>query len=55
LTPHVQEHFTDQILGHRLVTDEAKHKPVHAHLMASEQNLHREPVALGDPTDQDFV
>jgi hypothetical protein len=33
----------------------AKHKPIHAHLMASEEYLHRESVALGDPSDQDFI
>ena len=55
LTPHVQKHFADQILGHCLVADEAKYEPVHTHLMTCKQHLHREPVALGDPADKNFV
>jgi hypothetical protein len=55
LTPHVQEHVADQILRRRRIADEAKQEPIHAHLMAGEQNLHRKPVALGDPADQDFI
>jgi hypothetical protein len=55
LPPYVQEYLADQILGCRLVPDKSKYKPVHTHLVTRKQHLHREPVALGDPADQDFV
>src|SRR5262249_14335812 len=41
--------------GHRRVPDETQHEPVHPHMMPGEQHLHREPIAFGDPADQDFI
>jgi hypothetical protein len=36
-------------------THQPRDKPVHPDMVPSEQHLHGEPVALGDPSDQDFV
>jgi hypothetical protein len=55
LTPHVKEHFTDQVLGSALVTHETQHEPVNAHMVPREQHLHREPVTGGYSSDQDIV
>jgi hypothetical protein len=52
LTPNVQEHLANEILGSRLVGDEAQQEPVDAHVVASEQNPHGMPVADGNRLDQ---
>jgi hypothetical protein len=55
LTPDVEEDFADQVLRGRFITNQPQHEPEHPHMMPGKQHLHREPVAVSDPSNQDFV
>ena len=55
LPPDVEEHLADQVLRRRFVAHQPQHEPVHPHMVPREQHLHGEPVALGDPRDQNLV
>jgi hypothetical protein len=52
LTPNVQEHLANEILGSRLVGDEAQQEAVDAHIVPSEQNPHGMPVAARNRLNQ---
>ncbi len=55
LTPDVEEHVADQVLRRCLVAYQPQYKPVDRDMVAREQHLHGEPVAVGDPSDQNLV
>src|SRR5258705_142587 len=55
LAPDVEEHLTDQVFCPAWLAYETEDEPVNAHMVPSEQNLHRELVTACDTSDQRFV
>jgi hypothetical protein len=55
LAPDVEEHLADQILRRRLVTHQPQDKSEDPHVMPGEQHLHRKPITICDPANEDFV
>src|SRR4051794_9715168 len=55
LTPHIEEHLTDEILRDLFVPHQPQPETEHPDMVPSVKHLHGEPVALGDPRDQDIV
>jgi hypothetical protein len=55
LTPHIEENLAQEVLGQRLIADEAKELAIDGGPMPSEQSLHSKFVASGNPLDQGFV
>ena len=55
LSPDIEEHLADQVLGRRLIADEAHHKPEHAHVVTRVQNLHGQPIAVRYSSNQHLV
>jgi len=55
LTPDVEKHLTDQVLSDLFIANEPEPEAIDPDMVPPVQHLHGEPVALGDPGDQDFV
>ena len=55
LPPDVEKHFADQVLRRCFVAHHPQHEPVDADMMTREQDLHGEPIAAGDASDQNLV
>ena len=55
LTPHIEKNLADEIFRDLFVAYEPKPEAEHPDMVPSVQHLHGEPVALSDPSDQNFV
>ena len=55
LTPHIEENLADKVFSDLFVAHEPQPETKHPDMVPSVQHLHGEPVALGDPSDQDIV
>ena len=55
LTPYVEKNLADEVFRNLFVPDEPKPEAEHPDMVPSVQHLHGEPVALSDPSDQNFV
>jgi hypothetical protein len=55
LTPHIEENLADEIFRNLFIPYEPKPETEHPDMVPSVKHLHGEPVALSDPSDQNFV
>ena len=55
IAPDLDEDLADQVFGRRLAIHEPHQEAEHPHIVASEQDPHGIPVALGDQADQHLV
>src|SRR6267378_7344194 len=55
LTPYIEKNLADEVFRNLFVPDEPKPEAEHPDMVPSVQHLHGEPVALGDPSDQNLV
>lgn len=55
LTPYIEKNLADEVFRNLFVPDEPKPETEHPDMVPSVQHLHGEPVALSDPSDQNFV
>jgi hypothetical protein len=55
MTPHIEKNLAQEVLGKRLIADEAKKPAVDVGPMPGEQSLHRWFAASGDLFNQDLV
>jgi hypothetical protein len=55
LTPNIEEHLADEIFRDLFAPNQPKPETEHPDVVPSVQDLHGEPVALSDPSDQNLV
>ncbi len=55
LTPHIEKNLADEVFRNLFVPYEPKPETEHPDMVPSVKHLHGEPVALSDPSDQNFV
>jgi hypothetical protein len=55
LTPHIEKNLADEVFRNLFIPYEPKPETEHPDMVPSVKHLHGEPVALSDPSDQNFV
>jgi hypothetical protein len=53
--PHVEKHFTQEVLGQGIIVYEPQQPPIQRHPIPCEERSHSGLVACSDPSDQRFI